>query len=190
VFEQKFAELLTTIHFTPEVLDWVADALQDGHSDERKAHEDAIARLQREHRRIQDRIDAMYLDKLDGRIDNDFFDRKAAEFRGEQARIMGEIEAHQGANKTYLEEGARLFALAHRAHIMFLDRPPAKKRKPLDCVVSECKWKGGELEPVYREPFGILAAAGARQEEVRKPVRKDVARDAHRAGDESPADAA
>jgi hypothetical protein len=30
-------------------------------------------------RRIEDRIDAMYMDKLDGRIDNGFFDRKAAE---------------------------------------------------------------------------------------------------------------
>lgn len=35
----------------------------------------AIAKLQREHNRLQDRIDTMYVDKLDGRIDNDFFDR-------------------------------------------------------------------------------------------------------------------
>ena len=29
----------------------------------------------------------MYMDKLDGRIDNDFFDRKAAEFRAALARL-------------------------------------------------------------------------------------------------------
>ena len=58
--------------------------------------DEAISKLQREHRRLQARIDAMYTDKLDGRIDNAFFDRKASEFRTEQCRVMRDIEAHQG----------------------------------------------------------------------------------------------
>jgi len=36
----------------------------------------------------------MYMDKLDGRIGNDFFDTKAAEMRAAQAAIMREIDAH------------------------------------------------------------------------------------------------
>ena len=47
----------------------------------------------------------MYMDKLDGRIDDEFFDRKAAEFRAEQCRIMRDIDAHQVANQSYIEEG-------------------------------------------------------------------------------------
>jgi hypothetical protein len=39
-------------------------------------------------RRIQDRIDAIYMDKLHGRIDNGFFARKAAGFRSDQCRVM------------------------------------------------------------------------------------------------------
>ena len=68
-------------------------ALWESHQDERKFHEGAIAKLQQEHRRLQDRIDAMYMDKLDGRIDNEFFDRKAGEFRAEQCRFMRDIQA-------------------------------------------------------------------------------------------------
>jgi hypothetical protein len=34
----------------------------------------------------------------------------------------------------------------------------SEKRKLLDFVVSECRWKGGELETVFREPFGALTA--------------------------------
>lgn len=44
-------------------------------------HDEAIARLQAEYRRLQNRIDAMYLDKLDGRIDTAFFDSKSADWR-------------------------------------------------------------------------------------------------------------
>lgn len=75
--------------------------------------------LQREHKRIQDRIDTMYLDKLDGRIDGEFLDRKSAEFRGEQCRIMRDLEAHQTANQSYVEEGIKLLELAQDAHHLF-----------------------------------------------------------------------
>jgi hypothetical protein len=41
--------------------------------------------------------------------------------------------------------------------------------KLLDYVVSECRWKGGELEAVYREPFEVLATA---QRAVKLPELK------------------
>jgi len=45
-----------------------------------------------EHRLLQDCIDAMYMDKLDGRIDNEFLDRKAAESRSEQSHLKRDIQ--------------------------------------------------------------------------------------------------
>jgi DNA invertase Pin-like site-specific DNA recombinase len=157
--EEKFAQMLNEIQFNPEVLEWAADAVRDGRVDDRKAHTDAIERLRREHRRIQDRIDRMYDDKLDGRIDNDFFDQKAAEFRSEQARIMSDIAGHQAVMAGYVEEGARLADLARRAAALFESQPAAEKRKLLNYVVNECKWKGGELVTVLKEPFGMMATA-------------------------------
>ena len=81
VLEKAFTSLLERISFSADVLAWVTMALRESHRDEKEFHQEAITNLQREHRRLQERIDAMYLDKLDGRIDNDFFDRKAGEFR-------------------------------------------------------------------------------------------------------------
>jgi hypothetical protein len=56
-----------------DVLSWVTHALRESHRDQKQFQDEQIAKLQRDHRRIQDRIDAMYLDKLDGRIDATFF---------------------------------------------------------------------------------------------------------------------
>ena len=38
-----------------------------------------MTRLQVEYARLQNRIEAMYVDKLDGRVDTHFFYQKAAE---------------------------------------------------------------------------------------------------------------
>jgi hypothetical protein len=93
---ERFAELLERIRFDDEVLAWVSQALRVSHEDERQHHEDAIRRIQAEYERLQNRIDAMYIDKLDGRVDADFFDRKAAEWRTEP--LAYSISSHPPIN--------------------------------------------------------------------------------------------
>ncbi len=88
----------------------------------------------------------MYMDKLDGRIDNEFFDRKAAEFRPEQCRSCGTSRPTRRPNQSYIEEGIKLLELAQRAHRLFESQPPSEKRKLLDFVLSNCRWKDGRTE--------------------------------------------
>jgi DNA invertase Pin-like site-specific DNA recombinase len=159
VLEKAFTNLLKGISFSDEVLAWVTTALRESHRDERQFHTEAISKLQREHRRLQDRIDAMYTDKLDGRIDNEFFDRKAAEFRAQQCRLMRDIEAHQEANRSYIEESINLLEMAQKAHRLFESQPGSEKRKLLNFVLSNCRWKAGKLEAKYRQPFDLIASA-------------------------------
>jgi site-specific DNA recombinase len=92
VLEGQFVDLIRRLAFDEEVLGWVTVALRQSHADEQRFHDEAITRLQAEQTRLQARIDAMYLDKLDGRVDAAFFDRKAAEWRTEQDRAGRTIE--------------------------------------------------------------------------------------------------
>jgi site-specific DNA recombinase len=128
VLEERFAELLDRLCFDDEVLTWVSQALRVSHGDEKQHHEDAIRRIQADYDRLQNRIDAMYVDKLDGRIDTDFFDRKAAEWREEQRKCLELIREHQDANQTYLDDGIRLLELAQKAGALFREQSPAEKR--------------------------------------------------------------
>jgi len=102
-----------------DVLEWIVTVLRESHRDEKAFHDETIGWRQAEYSRLQGRIGAMYVDKLDGRIDNVFFDRKSAEWRTEQDRILQDIETHQSANRTYIEESVQLLRLADRAHALF-----------------------------------------------------------------------
>jgi site-specific DNA recombinase len=164
--KRKFTELLKGISFSADVLSWVTRALKESHEDEKKLHDEEIVKLQRDHRRIQERIDAMYLDKLDGRIDANFFDCKASEWRAQQTRIRSNIDAHHAANQSYIQEGIKLLELAQHAARLFESQPAKEKRKLLDFVLSNCTWKEGELVAQYRHPFDILADAVAAQPRV------------------------
>jgi site-specific DNA recombinase len=115
-----------------------------------------MTRLQAEYARLQNRIEAMYVDKLDGRVDTLFFDRKAAKWRAEQDQLMRAIESHQAAEQTYLEEGIRLLELGRHAHELFQKQEPREKRRLLDFVLSNCTWKDGELQATFRQPFDLI----------------------------------
>ena len=159
VLEEEFTALLRKLVFTKEVSDWMITALRESHKDEKQHHDGAIMRLQAEYRKLQDRIDAMYIDKLDGRIDAAFFDQKAAEWRADQDRILRDVANHQTANRTYIDEGVHLLRLVQRAPQLFEKQEPVEKRQLLNFLLSNCVWKDGSLTAEYRQPFDLIAVA-------------------------------
>jgi site-specific DNA recombinase len=166
VLEQQFTEMLGQLRLDDEVLEWVRQALHASHADERCEHEEAIKRLQAEQKRLGDRINAMYLDKLDGRVDTAFFDRMSAEWREEQNRCLREIERHEAAEQSYMDEGVQLLELARNAQALFERQPAREKRRLLNFVLSNCSWEDGEVVATFCQPFDLLAettAIAARQ---------------------------
>jgi hypothetical protein len=157
VLERQFSDLLGRLSFDDEALEWVREALHASHADETREHEGAIERLQIEHKRLQNRLDVMYVDKLDGKIDATLYERMSASWREAQTRCLREIERHQSANKSYMREGVRLLELARNARNLFEKQEPREKRRLLNFLVSNCSWKVGELTTTLRQPFDLLA---------------------------------
>jgi site-specific DNA recombinase len=167
--ERQFAGLLGRLCFDDEILGWVREALLASHADEQRAHEQAIGRLRAEYDRLQRRIDAMYTDKLDGKIGGDFYDRMATQWREEQRHCLRDIERHQDAEQSYMDDGVKILELARNAHALFECQTAREKRRLLNFVLSNCSWQDGEVTVVLREPFDFLAktnAAAARMGEV------------------------
>ncbi len=133
------------------------DALHDSHADERREHEAAIKRLRAEYDRLQNRIHAAYVDKLDGTIDADFFEEMSEEWRIGQGQCLSNIALHQGADQSYLEDGVHLIELAQNAQQLFEKQDAREKRRLLNFLVSNSTWRNGELTATLRQPFDIIA---------------------------------
>lgn len=172
VLAARFAEALRALAFDGEVIGLVREALRQGHEDARRFHDQAVTRLQAEYTKLQGRVDRAYEDKLDGVIEADFFERKSAEWRSEQARLQGQIDRHRQANQTYLEEGVQLLELAQRMPDLFARQGPREQRRLLDFVLSNCTWAEGRLSVRFRQPFDLPAVTS---EELREEKADGVA---------------
>jgi site-specific DNA recombinase len=148
LLEKQFTELLGRLKFDDEVPEWLRGALHANHADERRGH-----------KRLGDRINAMYLDKLDGRVDGAFFDKMSAEWCEEQNGNLREIARH--AEQSYLDVGVPLLELARNAQKAFERQQPRKKRRLFNFVLSNCTWEDGEAVAIFRQPFDVLAQTTA-----------------------------
>ena len=113
----------------------------------------------------------MYIGKLDGVVDADFFHGKSTEWRLEQDRILRSIEEHRSANQNYLTEGVKLLGLVGRAHNLFQKQEPSEKRRLLNFVLSNCIWNGGDIVVEYGHPFNIILGTTAKVQN-KKRVRE------------------
>ncbi len=104
-----------------------------------------VARGGAEHQRLGDRVNALYVDKLDGKIDGDFYDRMAGEWRGELWRLLREIDRHEGAEQSYMVEGVQILELAKRALSLFARQAPRQERRLLNFILSNCSWEDSEV---------------------------------------------
>jgi site-specific DNA recombinase len=112
------------------------------------------------HDRLQNRLHAIYIDKLDGRIDNYFFDKLSEDFRLQQDRCLRQIARHQDADQSYLEEGIGLLEMARSTQRLFENEQPLEKRRLLNFVLSNSSWKDGALRATFRQPFDLIANGG------------------------------
>ena len=81
---------------------------------------------------------------------------KSAEWRQEQADTQRQIEVHEQANQSYIEDGIQLVELADKAYDLYTAQPPDEQRRLLTCVLSGATWANGCLTPVYRPPFDLI----------------------------------
>lgn len=131
-------------------------ALQKSHVDKSRERLETIARLRAESDRLQQRLDRVYIDQLDGRITAEMHDRMVSTWREERARCQRQVEILHNAEDAYVDDGIALLDVARKAHQLFTSQPPAAKNSALNLLVSNSSWANGELTVTFCEPFGML----------------------------------
>jgi DNA invertase Pin-like site-specific DNA recombinase len=150
------ADILRDLVIPQPVLHWLGDGVLESDRTEHAVREQTIKRLQARYEQIQVRTETMYLDKLDGRITQEFFDKQNTMWRAEQDVVLRKIQDIQKAAPFPYDQAVDIMGLMSRASELFLDQPAAEQRRLLQVVVEKAAWKDGKLRTTLFEPFEIL----------------------------------
>jgi site-specific DNA recombinase len=158
-------EVLKSIYVPEAIASRIVGSLRadlDRSEHQRKAN---LAALQQRLAATRTRMDQIYEDKLDGKISQEFWDRKHAEYREQERGLQVQISRlcepikHQNALTVQ-----RVFELAESAYSLYLTRNPAEQGQLLKSVLLNCSTDGVSLWPVYRKPFDMIFERAKKEE--------------------------
>ena len=166
VIEEKFSQMLGRLAFDDEVLAWVREALSQSHAEEKRDHEQAIARLRRNTTDCnRGYTRCMWTGWTGGLMASSSTEcpPNGAPSRTGAFRTSNATRPPTGHT---LEEGIRVLELAKNAQKLFDKQEPREKRQLLSFIISNCSWKGGELTVCLRQPVDLLPDTSARALDV------------------------
>jgi len=135
----------------------IIEALKESHKDEEIFHREEIQRLVKRAEALKNRLSKIYIDKLDGIIDNDFWAEKNNEWTLEHAKILQEINAHEKANINYMQQGVKFLELLENLYSQYIQLKTEEKSKMLQFIFSNFSIDGQNVRYDYNRPFDIFA---------------------------------
>ncbi len=168
VLSGVFASILQELVIPPAILEWLGDSVLESDRTEQAARDQSIKRLQTQCDRIEARIETMYMDKLDGRITQEFFDKNAATLRDEKEALARKARNIQSAGTVPIDQAIDMMRLTSRASELFLEQPAAEQRRFLGTVVEKATWQDRELRTTLFEPFEILRRSNSESNRKQK----------------------
>ena len=115
------------------------------------------ARLEREVVAVRSRMDVAYTDKLDGKITEEFWQRKQTDWLSDELRLKGQLsgldEARTGERVIDMQ---RILELSEKAYFLYDTQKPAGQADLLKMVLSNCSIDAVSLYPTYRKPFDLI----------------------------------
>ncbi|PCI20300.1 hypothetical protein COB64_02120 [Candidatus Wolfebacteria bacterium] len=140
------------------LLEWLNTTLKEDHIGEiectRKRKEEINENLER----IENRLEIMYEDKLDGKITPEFYARKSKEYKEEKENILASLHTLGVDNTQYYEAGIAIHELASSATEIYQNKNVSteEKRLLLSYIFSNSSLNAGKLTPNYTLAFEFL----------------------------------
>ena len=153
----RLGEPLKDLHVPPEIVSQIVTTVRD---DQKQAAGKVSAERTRLEARltfIRSRMDSTYADKLDGKIPEDFWERKMRDWQTDEQQVKLAI---QGLNHAETSDRAldaqRILELANSAYSLYVSQNSVEQAKLLRMLFSNCSVDAVNITPTYRKPFDMI----------------------------------
>jgi site-specific DNA recombinase len=160
----RLGKILRDIYIPDDVLAQLQESLLNDKGRDEEIREQQRRLLEQRLTQVHRRLDLAYQHKLDGKITEEFWERKSAEWQAEERQIVASVESLEAANPDRTLDAAKILELANKAYSLYVKQSPAERAKLLKMVLSNCAIDAVSLYPTYRKPFDLIFQKGKTKE--------------------------
>lgn len=135
VIEKQVVEALSKIKTSEVQKEWITATLKNTFADEQKWTQERTLTIKRQVELLSDRINKLYIDKLDGNISDEFWSCKHNGWSQEKLNLEIKLEALNKSNKNFIEEGVKFLNICTRINELYVLADVNQKQK----LINYCK---------------------------------------------------
>jgi len=147
------SSLLENIKIPDKVQQMILQGMRESLQEKIEYHNMCTQQIEKQMTILQHRIDQSYMDKLDGKINEEFWLAQNNKWIAEKEKLSMKLVSYQKADANYLEHAGFILELAKRASTLFKDANMEQKRKLVNMLFSNCSLKDGMLHLELKTPF-------------------------------------
>src|SRR3989344_982941 len=145
------------------VLEQIVASLQTSHEGKADFRETQYKQLTEEHEIYTKRLEKIYIDRLDGRITDNEYDKFYQSFREKVAEIDTRLSILQEADDNYYITARYLLELANRAYELFKSSEVEERRQLIKLVLSNLRVEDKIVRYDAIKPFDTILNYAERQ---------------------------
>ncbi|MDR1327478.1 MAG: recombinase family protein [Heliobacteriaceae bacterium] len=161
---KQFEEAVKAVSLDEKHIDYIKLGLKESFFDKREFSKERQQALQIQAGRIKDRLDKLYIDKLDGNVSNEFWHEKKTLWLNELEEIENLLHAFGETDKKYYDEGVKILELLKNAYSAYSKQNNQEKRKMLKCLLSNCILEDEKVRYDYNVPFSYFVNFASRKD--------------------------
>lgn len=160
VIENAIAEILNKLYISDDDIIRVKDTVKEILQLTEKYDENKIDTLNATIKKLKTRLNKLYIDKIDGVIDNEFYNENKKAWQSELDDAEIGLKAILKNNNYFIEDVSHVLELCKNASELYLNESPDEKRKLVNLLCSNLSFDGENLHIELKSAFGeILKSA-------------------------------
>ena len=152
----QIENLFSKFKLTDEQIDMIVEELKKSVESKNKFQIDTINALTDEKKIILNRIDKMYLDKLDDGITQEMYDKLSKQMQLQIRDIDVELSKHTSGNENFYITAERVLKVCSKAPKLFKNASISERQNILKLISYNSTVDGSNYALNLREPFNLI----------------------------------
>ena len=157
VIEKQIISALDKIKIDEKQKNWIQSILSESYKKEQKYTKERLNSLIKQKELLSKRIETIYLDKLDGKITEDFWAKKHEEWSYSLLKIQNNIQAYEKTNMNFITMSEEFLKICSEISELYKFAKNEEKQKLINYVLQNFLVEGETLHYKYKMPFNFFA---------------------------------
>jgi|GEM_PF-319005 len=145
---------------SPRLAEWIRKALKESHKDTIEYYTTSLDELNARYKLIEERFEKIYDDKIDGKITEEFYNKKFKQYTDEKDKVTESIQKHANASSQFYQLAINIYDISQQAKAIYLKaKDTDKKRQLLRLVFEKITIDEGKIYFAYSKAFKLLSEA-------------------------------